>query len=207
MPTSERDKPGPRSKVQRIISEYGLDDLGDELVDRWTAESPEDRSSLRDLATTVNTRLLGVVLEEAGATPLDGEVENIYHLLTDDDVSPADRTRAERRLERHGIDLDTLRSEFVSYQAVRSYLTEYRGVEYPGGESGERLETVTEQLEQLRGRLITVTESKLDQLEANGELDLGDHRVAVEIHVACDDCNEQYTVDSLLERRSCNCNS
>lgn len=146
------------------------------------------------------------MLQEAGANPLEGEVETIYHLLIDD-VSPADRTRAERRLERHGMDVDTLRSEFVSYQAVRSHLTEYRAVEYPGGEPGERLEAVIDQFEQFRGRLITVSESRLDQVESNGERDLGDPRVTVEVHVACDACNEQDTVDSLLQRGGCTCNA
>jgi hypothetical protein len=65
-----------------------------------------------------------------GDTVLEGEVEHTYHLLTDDEVSSGDRRRAERRLERQGIDIDTLRSDFVSYQAIRMYLK--RGAEQVG---------------------------------------------------------------------------
>lgn len=204
--TSEgSSNPGPRTKVHRLITEHDLADLGEELERQWTAEESSERTSLRDLARTVNTRLLDAVLQDAGGNPLEGEVENLYRLLTDDDVSAADRTRAERRLQRHGVDVESLRSDFVSYQAVRTYLTEHRDAEYPSDDDGDRSETVAEQIEQLRNRLVTVTDSKLDQLRSTDALSLGDHEITVNIQVYCPDCDGQYEVATLLERGGCDC--
>jgi hypothetical protein len=88
-----------RTKVARLIDEHGFGDIGIELERRWTAEGDE-RMSLRDLADYLNRRLLATAMEEHGMQPLDGEVENVYRLLTANDVSDADRTRVRRRLER-----------------------------------------------------------------------------------------------------------
>lgn len=205
MPANDDGSSDPHIKINRLITEHDLDSLGEYLERSWTAESKEERSSLRDLATTVNTRLLDSVLREAGANPLQGEVENLYRLLTNDEVSTADRTRAERRLERHDTNVDALRSDFVSYQAVRTYLTEHRGAEYPSDEDGDRTKTVAEQIEQLRNRLVTVTDSKLDQLPSTDALSLGDHEITVNIQVYCPDCDGQYEVATLLERGGCDC--
>jgi len=77
--------------VLRLIEEYGLDGMGDELERRWTA-SGDDRTNLRDLAERFNQQLLAEALAEAGLQPLSGEIENTYRLLTDEDVNSADRT-------------------------------------------------------------------------------------------------------------------
>jgi len=68
----------------QLLAEYNLSGLGVELEQLWTAET--DRQSLRELAAYSNQQLLQQRLEEAGVQILDGEVENIYRLLTDDDV-------------------------------------------------------------------------------------------------------------------------
>lgn len=70
---------GRRSKVARLIKEYGLQNLGAELEQLWTAD--EDRRSLRDLATYFNHHLLEQALDEANVQQLDGEVKNMYRLL------------------------------------------------------------------------------------------------------------------------------
>lgn len=44
-------------------------------------------------------------LFKAGKTPLEGKIENICRLLTDNDASTADRTRIQRRLERRDDDI------------------------------------------------------------------------------------------------------
>lgn len=206
MPAESSSEPGPDGKVERLIEKHALGDIGADLASRWTAEDPDERSSLRDLATFFNRRLLQAVLVEQGVDTLDGEVENHYRLLTDDDVSAADRTRAERRLERHGIDVDTLRSEFVSYQAIRTFLTEQRGVQYSETTRSTDQDTAREQIDKLRNRLISVTESKLDQIASNGQLTLGDHDVTVDVQVYCNDCGEQYEVSMMLDRGGCDCN-
>jgi hypothetical protein len=197
--------PGPQNKVQRVIAEYDLEGLGAELERRWTAPSEADRSSLRELATEVNRRILRAALESGGENPLEGAVDNLYRLLTEEAVSPADRTRAERRLERSDVDVDALRSDFVSYQAVRTYLTEVRGAEYERETPDDLPGRTAERIEQLRSRLVTVAQSKLGRLAEGEDLRLGEFRVTADVQVYCEDCGEQYDVATLLEEGGCAC--
>jgi len=199
------DRPGSgrgrRSKVVRLIEEYGLDSIGDELERRWTAD--EDRQSLRQLATYFNQRLLERALERVDVRPLDGEVENTYRLLTDD-ARNTDRTRIRRRLERDGLDVEALESDFVTYQAIRTYLRKHRGAEYTPDET-DPIEREVTNVQQLRGRVDTVTEGKLEQLRSGGHLDVGSFRTLVDVRVVCEDCNTQFDVVDLLERGRCEC--
>jgi len=114
-------------KVARFIGEHNMTGLGAELEDRWIAEN-DQRMGSRDPADYFNRELLAAVLADADAQPLDGKVENTYRVLTDDDVRSASRTWARRQLEREGV--DELEPSFVTYQAVRSYLTAERSAEY-----------------------------------------------------------------------------
>jgi hypothetical protein len=193
---------GRRSKVARLIEEYDLQGLGAEMERRWTAE--EDRSSLRELAASFNQSLLRAAMEAEGGQPLDGEVENTYRLLTDDEVGSADRTRVRRRLERDGVDVDALLDDFVTYQAVRTYLKSHRDAEYTPDET-DPLEREVTNVQRLRGRVDSVTEGKLEQLRDAGDLTLGEFRTLVDVRVVCEDCNSQYDVVDLLEAGGCDC--
>lgn len=193
---------GRRSKVARLIEEYGLDGIGTELEERWTAE--ENRSSLRDLATYFNQMLLKEALGSANLQPLDGEVENVYRLLTDDGISRAEYTRVRRRLERDGVDVTSVEDDFVTYQAIRTYLKEYRNAEYSPAEV-DPIEREKTNVQQFRGRVVSVTERNLERLRSNSHLDLGEFRMLVDIEVICEACNSQYEIIDLLERGGCRC--
>jgi hypothetical protein len=195
-----------RSKVERLLVEYGLGGLGDELERYWTIDDPDERRSLRDLADLFNRRLLEAALVGAGADVLGGEVGNTYRLLTADEVSPRDQTRIHRRLEREGIDVDRLVSDFVSYQAIRTYLTEYRDVEHTES-SGSRRQRAIDTVQRLRGRLATVTEERLESLRSAGELTLGEFRLIVSVRVICEDCGTRAEFTTLLEDGGCDCAS
>jgi hypothetical protein len=199
---SEATQRGARSKVARLLEEYDLEGLGAEMEARWTAE--EDRMSLRTLAAYFNQEILRKRLEDAGIDTLDGELENIYRLLTDDDVSAAERTRVRRRLQRDGLDVDAVEDDFVTYQAIRTYLTEYRDAEYVRDDR-DPIEREVENVERLRGRVDTVSSGKLEQLRERGDLSLGSFRTVVDVKVVCEDCHSQYDVLDLLERGGCDC--
>jgi hypothetical protein len=200
--SSESSGRGRRSKVVRLIEEYDLQGIGAELEQYWTAD--EDRRSLRELADYFNRHLLEAALDSAGVQHLDGEIENTYRLLADDDVSSADRTRVRRRLERDGVDVDELESDFVTYQAIRTYLKDHRGAEYTPDET-DPLEREQTNIQQLRGRMAAVTEGKIEQLRDSDSLELGEFRILTEIQVVCEDCNTQFDAVDLLERGGCNC--
>ncbi|MFC4551159.1 MULTISPECIES: rod-determining factor RdfA [Halorussus] len=195
----------PTTKVGRLLERYGLgEEFGDRLEAAWLGESVE-RKSLRDLADEFNRELLGVAMAEAGMSSLDGEVENIYRLLTDEEVSSGMRTDARRRLDRNGVDVESLERDFVSYQAVRSYLKGVRQAEYDDSADEDRVEKVAESVRRLQSRTVSVAEGNLDQLRNAGDLTLGDSRVLVDLTVLCEDCGDQYSYDELLERGGCDC--
>ena len=62
-------------------------------------------------------------------------------------------------------------------------------------------------MQRIRGRTLTVTEGKLEQLESRDHITLGNFRVFVDISVLCEDCGSQYEISDLLERCGCDCQS
>ena len=196
---------GRESKVERVCREYGLEDVGEALAQRWRGDDGE-RESLRALADSFNRDVLAAALEDTGLRTVDGEVENLYRLLTDGDVSSGQRAEAEAKLERNGLDPGALRSDFVSHQAIHTYLTKHRGVEPPGTDGTEdRPGRTAQTIQRTRGRLRSVTEGSLSELANNDELTLGDVDVLVSVQVYCDDCGRQFDVAELIERGGCDC--
>lgn len=193
---------GPRYKIPRVAEKYGLADIEDELVRLRTGEDP---LSLRNLARYFNERLLEVAMREAGIDALEGEVENVYRLLTSDETSTGVRTETKKKLERDGINVAELQSDFVSYQAVRTYLREKRDATYERQSDDDRVEQVNRSIARLRSRTTAVTEEKLSQLERTGRIDLGEFRVLLDLRIFCEDCGAQYEVGDLLEEGGCDC--
>lgn len=194
-----------RYKVPHVAARYGIEAIEDELAELWTQE--DDPMSLRDLAGYFNRRLLRAAMESAEMQPLEGEVENTYQLLTDEDVSSGVYTETRRKLESNGVDVDQVESDFVSYQAVRTYLRDGRNVERERDTDAERIESVAESIMQLQNRTIAVTAEKLDQLDRTDRIDLGDFQVFLDVRVFCEDCKTQYDVAEVLEQGGCQCES
>lgn len=194
--------PGRPSKVARVIDEYDLVDLGAELERRWTAP-PDHREGLRDLADVVNRRVLEAALDGADHRPLAGDVESLYRALTDGESGAAERTRARRRLERAGVDVESLRADFVSHSAVRTYLRSHRDASYePEPAPLERADTA---IARLQGRLEAVTVDRLAAARRRDAIALGEHDVTVSVRVACRDCGRQVDVATLLNEGGCAC--
>lgn len=200
----ESSKPGRESKVLRLIREYERQSLGEELERLWTRD--ENRWSLRELADHFNRELLRTALREAGMGGLDGEAANYYRLLTDDSVSPGDHVEATRRLEQAGVDVERLRGEFVSYQAVRTYLKNHRNAEYEQA-TGDRVSREAESIQQFSDRTEAIVQDKITRLQQREHITVGTPSVTVQLRVHCSDCNSQYSVDQLLDRGHCNCST
>jgi len=194
----------PSSKVARLIDEYDLDGLGDELEALWTGDGV-DRMSLRDLADYFNERLLEETLIDAGMSALESDVSTMYQNLTDEDVSTGIRTDARSRLEQNGIDVDTLESHFVSYQAIRSYLTEYRDAEYRQLSDDEKVEKDLQSIQRLMTRTLSVTEERIEKLRETGRIDVEEFEVLLDMQILCQQCGAQYSIAEFLENRGCDC--
>jgi len=187
----------PRSKVARVIAEYDQEGLGEELAERWLATG-ERGMSLRELASYCNEQLLEAALERNGMNTFGVDNETLYEQLTDSDVSGT-RTSVERRLERNGIDIDALRDDFVTHQAIHTYLREYRGVEQPEPSDEERRTKLVERVQKLQDRSTAVTTDAIESLQRAELAPQGEFDVVVDIQVIYSESGEQHNVFDLLE--------
>jgi hypothetical protein len=190
------------SKVERVLEKYGLPDAGAELELRWTRD--EDRWSLRDLADWFNKQVLAQAMTDAGMQPIDGEVDNHYRLLIGDEVSEGDRIQLQRRLEQAGLDVDDVLADFVTYQAIRTYLKDVRNATYDAG-AKTTPDAVQQRLDRLVGRSSSVAADQLERLRRNDALRVDDFRILVTLQVYCEGCNSQYEIGELIEQGGCDC--
>lgn len=193
----------PRYKVERVIDRYSLDGMGEELERRWLGTDGE-AESLRDLAEDLNEAILRSALEEAGQVVIDSEVETTYTVLVGDDASSADKTKIRRDLRRDGVDVEQLERDFVTHQAVYTYLTKGRGA---SKESKQRdpIESSDQTINRLKSRTAVVTESELNRLVSRSAITLGEFDVLVSITVACQECGDHLDVSELLADGGCDC--
>ncbi|MDQ2074502.1 hypothetical protein RBH20_18385 [Haloarcula sp. H-GB4] len=190
-------------KVGRIIEEYDLDGLGEELKARWTGEEGE-RTSLRDLADLFNKRLLREMLVNNGQNPIQSEVERKYENMTGD-VSAGVKADARSALEHSGVDVDELQSNFVTHQSVHTYLTEYHNAELEKPEGAEKVEKALETIRRLQSRTLAVTDNTVSRLSKTDQLSTGELEVFVDISVTCTDCGQGYNIGDLLLEGECDC--
>lgn len=192
---------GRGTKVARVIDAYDLSGMGARLESAWTGESGE-RTSLRDLADEFNETVLETALREAGISALDFEVTGTYEALRHG--SGSEEMRARRRLEREGVDVNALVSDFVTHQAVHTYLTTERGATLPERD-GNTVDRKIETIDKLNGRVAAVTETAIESLISEAELDRTSYEVLVDVRVVCAECGTDHSVGELLRRDGCPC--
>lgn len=206
MSTNDAADAGPDGcdcKVGRVIDEYDLAGVNRELRERRGGDGG-DAASLRDLTDYFNKEVLRSAIRHAGRAPLDGEVENVYRLLTADEISSGSRTRARKRLEGDGVDLEAVERGFVSHPTIGSHLRNCLGVSRPA-ESPDRVATAEERIFKMQGRSEAVTLTTLERLADAGELVAGELTVLVDARVSCEDCGVHASVQEFIERGGCDC--
>jgi hypothetical protein len=181
-----KTEPNTNTKAGRLIEEYDRGEgYGGRFERLWTADD-DRRESLRGLADQFNRRLLRAAV--------DGEVDNLYRLLTDD-VSSGNRTEARGRLVESGLNAEQLEQGFMTYQAIRSYLGDVRGAEYdheanksvsrtnevvvrcqphPLGRPVPRVSRTNEVVARLRSRTRCVAAQNLERLVDADEVEMGE---------------------------------
>jgi hypothetical protein len=191
-------------KVGRLVTEYDLDGAGDTLVAKWTDEDP---ASLRDLADWFNRRLVAAALRDAGRNPVAADVAATHGVLAGGDASEGDRTQKRRELERAGVDVDALEVDFVSHQAVHTYLARYRDATRGGRDDSDDEQTATDRdrLRKLQRRVERVTADTVERAADADRIALGDADVLVDVRVFCADCGSEYAATELLARGGCDC--
>ena len=195
----------PCCKVGTIAETFELSDLDATLRERWTAG--EDRSGVRELADYVNTRFLRSALQGGHEGTLEGEAENYYRLLTDDEVSRGVRTEARGRLRDRGVDVEALEERFVSHQTVYRHLTDCLGASRspPSTDAATAVREGVGTVRALQRRTEAVTTSIFERLDRGGHVDVGELDVLVDVIVSCRACGQQFPLSQSLAGRSCRC--
>ena len=190
----------PRPKVERVLEAHDLEEWGDRLEAAWV----EGEASLRELADRLNRRILRSVMTGAGISPSPGEVEANYRALTGEEATAGERASAAASLQEMGIDVDGLRDDFVTHQAVHTYLTKHREASAPTADR-DPVEATRERLNRLESRHRAVVADAVERLDDTDALEVGDVRAIVSASVVCDDCGAQYDVSTLVDRGGCDC--
>jgi hypothetical protein len=188
-------------KVARIIQKYDLDGMGASLEAAWTGEAGE-RTSLRDLADEFNEAVLEAAVREESVSLFNIDVSSTYAALRGDSDSSV--TRPRRRLEREGVDIDELTGDFVTHQAIHTYLTQEREASLPSTDNG-MVDRKAKTIEKLQGRTSAVAESAISSLANTDKLDKDNYDVLVSVRAVCPDCGSDTAVEELIRRGGCGC--
>lgn len=197
-------RPAQCCKVGRLIDRYGLTSMDERLASRWLGTNG-DRLGLRDLKSFFNRAVLRAAMQEVGLDPLDGEVRDIYELLVAEEPGGRNGRRARSRLERAGIDTESLPRDFVSHPTVGAHLKECLGVEPPQPAPGDKVAIAEERVFKLQNRTEAVVRATIEHLRDTDRLEASDFDVFVSARVTCDRCGTQYDVHEFLRRRGCDC--
>lgn len=188
-------------KLGRVAGDRNLGLTLERIETAWR----EQDASLRNLERVFNQTVLEAALETEGYVPLDGEVDNLYRLLTDDDVTGGMRMQARNRLKDQGLDIDTVKADFVSYQTINRHLKECCGITNPTEVTDISLSEAENRLFALRTRAVEVTRQTVGQLNRTDAVDVGEFDVNVDIGVTCVECGAQADLVELCTGWRCDC--
>lgn len=195
--------PSGRFKVERVVERYDLGEMPDILASRWQGEG-DDAASLRTLAREFNLAVLRRGLDDADHAVSEPELETIYAVLSGNEGSGADRTTVRRDLERRGVAVEQLEGDFVTHQAVHTYLTKGRGITKSTDDT-DPIERARNTIDRLRSRTAAVTESELERLESASAVTIGSTDVIVNVRVTCRDCGAYTNITDILDAGGCDC--
>ncbi|MFC7209094.1 rod-determining factor RdfA [Natronoarchaeum sp. GCM10025321] len=196
--TAESD---PICKVDRISNKWELAEIDERLQKRRN-----DGDSLRDLETYYNQAVLQAAMKATGQETLDGEIPNVYRLLTDDEVSPGERIDVESRLRQNGLDPAELTGDFVSYQTIRTHLNDCLEVD-TARDTTLTVSDAQNTVFKLISRTESVAHQMIARLETGGSLTIPAPTVTLSLRVGCSECGDEYPFSKLLERGGCSCQS
>jgi hypothetical protein len=189
-------------KVGTLIGEYELDEMNRELVDEWAGKQ-NDSPSIRVLTKRFNQRILRTEMTTTGMDLVEGRVENIYRLLTEEEVLNAMALQAETILEEGGIDIDILTNRFISHQTMYRHLRDCLEVEK--GTNTVTTDTERDRLNRLQNRSEAVIADSFSRLQRADEISLDAFEVLVNFRVSCEVCGTLYDAADLLDQDGCNC--
>jgi len=200
MDSESQDKiDSSRCKIDRVATKYDLDDL-DRMVRH---RRRKNGASLRDLERLINTQILDAALAETDVDIL-GDAASVYEVLTGSDVDTRRLVNVQDQMEKHGIDLEELESDFISYQTVRTHLNDCLGVDT----SRQGVESIEEGYEIIRGdrqrhqEVVSRTIARFSRLNL---VQIENPTVTVSTTIECESCKRTYRILEFLEQGRCEC--
>lgn len=187
-------------KVDHVGQKHDLQHLDDRIRRRRENED----YSLRDLETYINARVLRAAMEQVDMDVLDGQAEDYYRRLADEDEGSLKRKEVRRHLKTAGVDVDDTADDFVCYQTVRKHLNECLDIS-TSEEYEPNLRESRNRIGALRTRVKSVVHSIVERLRKYDVLDIGEPDVMVTVKVRCSECSRIYSLVELFDSRGCGC--
>ncbi len=190
-----------RRKISKIAEKYELENIDDFLIQHWTAEESE-RKSLRELADMFNQKVLFAAATNSKFT--NSELEQYYSILADNNAAQSEQVRLRRQLEKEGIDIEEVRSDFVTHQTIYTYLTDVVNAE-PPEQLTTTIESKLQTIDKLAGKTAVVGNKSLKELSNVDKITERNYRVVVDVTVICEHCQSSYQFEELLNNGGCDC--
>jgi hypothetical protein len=184
-----------RPKIVRVMDKYGLDDLGDKMVDQWT-KPPSTRQSCRELAEFFNIRVLDAALREEGIVWDRSLVEECAEI-----IKSKDKSLTGFDLDSRGVDTDEVGEDMVSYQSIHNYLTDNRGINYSREINGIRSRVSS--LQQMEARMETIATGIIAQSVAHNQISGIEPNVEITAKCICKACGIRTEMSRYLREGGC----
>ncbi|WP_336361510.1 rod-determining factor RdfA [Haladaptatus sp. ZSTT2] len=201
MEDTDGDVPRCECKVGRLVSRYRMESVNEELEARWRGDGFE-KQSVRELADLFNRTILARTLSTAGHSAVKSEVESLYHLLTGD-VSKGMTAEAHGRLENYGVDVSTLRSEFISHQTMYRHLRNCLHVSKTKTEV--TVDGELDRINRLQSRAEAVLGDTVTRLSNADALADDNYRPIVSFRVMCKRCGTITDFADIASHGGCQC--
>lgn len=189
-------------KVGALITKYGFGDANADLVASWIGQEG-DGESVRTLADRFNRRLLREEMRDANMDIVDGRVENLYELLTDDNRLKAVRMQARSSLEEHDIDAGQLENRFVSHQTLYRHLRNC--LEAEKGRNALDIEKERDRIHAMQNRAEAVVDDAVTRLGDGDELAINGFEILINFRITCENCGALHDVTDLIDAGGCDC--
>jgi hypothetical protein len=140
-------------KVSSTIQEYELTppdsytgDMNDYIVDKWEGKNDNKPVGYRKLAEWINKRILRKVYvwNDRSATDIRIDSEYDYLSVTDDSVDSEKQRELFDDLIMDGIDIETVKQDFVSKSTVSRHIRDHLGAKKESKEPDTDLPHCTE---------------------------------------------------------------
>lgn len=180
-------------KVCRVLSERGIQKYEQRMVEHWHGETGQ-RMGYRRLADWFNVTLLRREMDRAGVTTLGDEAESKYERLQEGGTVAVEVRTV---LDRDGVPIDQVESDFVSYGVVRTHLTECLGEEYDAESGDWERDAIDRASEHATAKISEAVQAAI----SNGKLDaVGDVSVEMTVELTCSETRVKIPVEQALRR-------